>query len=81
VSRRPSWIRACSTLRGDPGFLEKAMARIRWLSGDLEDVSGAAVFRSRAADYITGQILWTAHHGLPVNPGRFHAEEKIFRGK
>lgn len=47
-------------LRGDPGFLEKAMARnpLGYLATP-EDVAGAAVFFcSRAAAYITGQILY-----------------------
>ena len=52
--------RMLDPLRGDPGFLEKAMARnpLGYLATP-EDVSGAAVFFcSRAADYITGQVLY-----------------------
>jgi NAD(P)-dependent dehydrogenase (short-subunit alcohol dehydrogenase family) len=47
-------------LRGDPGFLERALARnpLGYLARP-EDVAGAAVFFcSAAADYITGQILY-----------------------
>jgi gluconate 5-dehydrogenase len=46
-------------LRGDPGFLEKALARnpLGYLATP-RDVAGAAVFFcSAAADYITGQVL------------------------
>lgn len=47
-------------LRNDPGFLDRAMARnpLGYLA-DPEDVAGPSIFFcSRAANYITGQILY-----------------------